>query len=82
MGQIIGYSKFKSKTGKDCCVVLNMIPCTPRDNEFGRGGNKVEEVFVPENQHSQINDKVIGHEIEVLRDFYNGRVYVNGVVIK
>lgn len=82
MGQIIGYSKFKSKKGADCCVLRVMVPCGLRDNEYGRYGHTIQEVFVPDEMHSQITEEVILREVTVDYEFYNGKAYPRSIVIE
>lgn len=82
MGQIIGYSKFQSKKGTDCCVIRVMSPAGERDNKFGHFGNIVQEIFVPDDQHNVINDKVIGKNCVINYTYYNGRGYVDNIVFE
>lgn len=82
MGQIIGYSKFKSKKGNDCCVLRILVEATERDNQYGHFGHIVQEVFVPEAQHKEISDSVVGKNATVNYTYYNGRGYVDSIIIK
>lgn len=80
MGKVIGYSKFMSKKGTDCCVVRVLFPATDRDNQFGTFGEVVQEIFVPDAQHAEVTEKVIGKSCTVNYNYYNGRGYVDSII--
>lgn len=82
MGQIVGFSKFKSKKGSDCCIIKVLTPATERDNQFGHFGHVLNEIFVPDRQHGDITEDVIGHEVTVNYDYYNGKGFVNSISIQ
>lgn len=57
---LIGFRKFKSKAGNDCCIVNLLDDFTAFDVQHGACGQKVDEVFIPESSHSLIIPSRIG----------------------
>lgn len=68
MGKILGYKKFKSKAGADCCIVDIVVSPSARDKKFGYVGERCIEKFIPDEYHSLFNPGVIGKNIEISND--------------
>ena len=68
MGRILGYKKFKSKAGSDCCIVNIVVSPSTRDVKFGYVGEKCIEKFIPDEYHSLFTPDVIGQNIEMYID--------------
>jgi len=57
--EILGFKKFKSKAGKDCCVLQLVRDFTPSEVASGSIGRGIEEVFLPiELSHLAIPENV------------------------
>lgn len=63
---LIGYRKFKSKKGSDCCIVNFVHDFSSFDISHGAYGQTVEEVFLPEDCHGSITPAVIGSLCELV----------------
>lgn len=68
MGKILGYKKFKSKAGVDCCVVNIVVSLSERDKKYGYVGERCIEKFIPDEYHSLFTPDVIGQNIEMFID--------------
>ena len=81
MYRLIGFRKFVSKKGTNCCVVNLLCDFSSFDVQHGACGEKVEEVFLPEECHSLIDARVIGSECDLI---YGAGMYgkpaVTGIV--
>ena len=78
---IIGYRKFKSKKGFDCCLISVMSLCCDRDLRYGACGYKVQDVFVPEAQHNLIVPDVVGKPVVIHYEINGGNAYVRSIEI-
>lgn len=74
MGKILGYKKFKSKAGVECCIVNIIVSSSGRDKKFGYVGEKCIEKFIPDEFHSLFTPEVIGQNIEMLIDSITGEI--------
>ena len=61
--EIIGYSKFTSKKGNQCCILRFVRDVTDNEKNFGSYGMKAEEIFVPENQINLVNESILGKKL-------------------
>lgn len=77
---LIGYRKFQSKKGSNCCIVNLLHDFSPFDISHGAYGQCVEEVFLPENCHGSITPEVVGEmcELEYGAGMY-GKPAVTGI---
>lgn len=83
MSKLAGYREFTSKkSGKLCRMIAVMSPYSDREKENGAIGNRVEEIFLPENSLPNITETDIGKEVVIDYDIVGGRAFVNGVVLK
>ena len=80
--KVIGYRKFKKKTGEPMCIVIVVMPCDDRDNQFGAFGSKIEEVFIPDSCHNLVTPQIIGKIADFTYDVVNKRAYVVSVNFK
>lgn len=48
----LGFRKFVSSKGNNCCIVNLLDDYTQFDIQHGASGQKVNEVFLPESCHS------------------------------
>ena len=78
---IIGYRKFRSKAGKDCCIVTIVREGTPNDVAHGLVGMVAEEVFIPENCHSLINESVLDKQLIMEHSVVGNRAYLKNIEI-
>lgn len=61
--QILGFKDFNRKSdGKRMSVVTCMLPCTPRDNEYGAYGNKAIDYFLPDDKVGTLTVDCIGQQ--------------------
>lgn len=71
MRKIVGFEKFKSKKGLDCCAVSTEVPYKPRDG-VEQLGIKTEIVMIYGNSCSVIDNKSIGKELVGFIGYSNG----------
>lgn len=62
---LIGYRKFTSKKGTNCCIVSLVVDYSDFDVQHGACGQKVDEVFIPENCHGLIQPNSVGRYYEL-----------------
>ena len=78
--QIIGYSRFKNKEGKERLVVdVAKVP-SDFDKKYGRVGMKVEQLWMPEALYDRFNESVVGMQVDCTYTV-NGR-YANIVDVE
>ena len=71
MRKIIGYEKFTSKKGMQCCAVSTELPYTPRDN-VTQLGIKAETVMIYGDSCTVIDKDSIGAELVGFFGYSNG----------
>ena len=71
MREIIGYEKFTSKKGMQCCAVSTKLPYTARDN-VTQLGIKAEPVMIYGDSCSVIDKDSIGGELVGFFGYSNG----------
>lgn len=77
MTKLVGYRKFaSSKNGKEYCVAQVVSDVTEREVNRGFVGQKVEELFLPEDQIDVFKPSDIGKEIETTYELSGGRAYL------
>ena len=77
MTKLVGYRKFAStKNGKEYCVAQVVSDVTEREANRGFVGQKVEELFMPEEQVNFFSPADIGKEIETTYELSGGRAYL------
>lgn len=77
MTKLVGYRKFaSSKNGKEYCVAQVVSDVTEREANRGFVGQKVEELFLPEDQIDVFKPTDIGKEIETTYELSGGRAYL------
>lgn len=79
---LLGYRRFKSKAGRDCCMMNISTPCTERDNQRGAYGVNVENVFVPDDYYNYLEPGDVGKPITLNYDIVNGRAYLIYMEVK
>lgn len=81
--KLVGYKKITSKkSGKHFCVASVLSDLSPREKEQGAVGQKVEEIFLPEEQIDFLKPADIGKEFFVNYNISGGRAYVSDVSVK
>lgn len=81
--KLVGYKKITSKkSGKHFCVVSVLSDLSAREQENGAVGQKVEEIFLPEEQTDFLKPADIGKEFFVNYNISGGRAYVTDVSVK
>lgn len=79
MSTLVGYKRFKAKNGKDYCVA-----CVVSDfsaNAIGCVGQKVEEVFMPDEMFEYLQPQHVGKEIKFDYEVSGNRAYLTGVKV-
>ena len=76
MGKLVGYKRFLSKKNKNYCVANILMPYGPRED--GCVGEKLEEIFMPDEMYDFLNPKHIGHEVKLDYEINGGRAYLVG----
>lgn len=82
MCRLVGYKRFKSKKGKNFCVANIVSGYSNRDIERNCVGEKVEEIFLPDEQYDLLTPDDIGRELSFDYDMSGGRAYLIGVTVK
>ena len=83
MTKLLGYKKITSKkSGKQFCVASIASDPTPRDKEQGLVGQKVEDIFLPEDQLDLLRPSDIGKELIVDYQISQGRAFIVNVTVK
>ena len=67
MGRILGYKKFKSKAGENCCIAYIVVSSKTYE-KYGYFGERCIEKFIPVEYHSLFTPDVIGQNIEMYID--------------
>lgn len=80
--KILGYRQFNSKTGKPYCILQTTYPFTDRELEHGACGNKIEEVWLPENLHSLVNPQIVGKMAHFTYTIQGNKAYIQDVTFK
>lgn len=61
----VGFKKFKSKAGNDCCIANITVPFTPDEEEKGGKGINVQSFFMPEEQRGKCVPENLGKDVEI-----------------
>lgn len=81
MCKLVGYKKFKSKSGRECCVASVVTPYNQRSLDNGCVGSKVEDVFLPDNCMNLLQPSDIGCDLNMIYECSNGRAYLIDVQV-
>lgn len=81
MSVLVGYKKFMSKKGKEYCVAEVVTDATERERQSGLVGQKVEEVFLPEDKIDFLQPSHIGKKIKFDYELSGGRAYLVDVLV-
>lgn len=82
MTKLLGYKRFTSKkNGKEFCVACVVQDFSDREKENGSVGQKVDEIFMPENQYNLLKPEHIGKELVLDYELSGGRAYLVNVSI-
>lgn len=77
--KIVGFKRFTSKAGKDFCVANVVTPYTDREKERNNcNGNKVQEVFLPDELYNYLGESDIGKECRLDYELSGNRAYLVG----
>lgn len=77
MTKLVGYRRFTSKKkNKDYCMATVVHDLSERDISNGCVGQKMEEVFMPEELTEYLNPSHIGKEVKLEYELSNGRAYL------
>ena len=80
--KIVGYRKFNSKQGKPFCILQTVTPFTDRELEHGACGSKIEEVWLPEDLHNQVNPQSVGKTAVFSYTIVGNKAYISGMQLK
>lgn len=75
--KLVGFKRFMAKNGKKYCVANVLSDYLPTDKECY--GQKVEELFLPDDCVNYLTDKMIGKNLEVSYQINNNRAYLTGI---
>lgn len=78
MYTILGFSKFKSRKGVECCVMQLSRDFNSRELLAGSVGKRVEEVFLSDDIIGVFDVNNVGKSCDV---FYNRNGFVTDIVI-
>lgn len=67
-GVLLGYKRFKAKSGNDCCMFTIVRDAKSREKSWGQVGQVAEENFAPTDQVEYLNEKMIGKEMNLYWD--------------
>ena len=77
MSRLVGYKRFVSKkNGKEFCVANVVGEYGAREKANGCVGEKIEEIFLPEEKVSFLQPSHIGKEIKLEYELSGGRAYI------
>lgn len=79
MSVLVGYKRFKSKKGDDYCVANVVTDYSA--NATGCVGQKVEEVFMPDEMYEYLQPADVGKEIKLDYEVSGNRAYLTGVKV-
>lgn len=80
--EIIGYSRFKSKSGNEVMFVdVAKVPSN-HDVQWGRVGMKVEQVWIPSSCFDKFSNAVVGKVLKASYEISNGRANVIDVAFE
>lgn len=82
MGKLVGFKKFTSKAGKVYCVANVVTPYSQRELDNGYVGDKVEEMFLPDDKKELLKASDVGKDIDFVYDIVGNRAYIVDFVIK
>ena len=83
MTKLVGYKKFVSKkNGKMYCVASVVQDLSQREIENGVVGQKVDEVWLPEEKFDYLKPTDIGKELVLDYELSGGRAYLVNVSVK
>lgn len=83
MVKLVGYRNFVSKkNGKEYCVASVVSDLTERDRANGAVGNKVEEIFLPEDLTNYLKPDMVNKEVTLDYELSNGRAYLVNLSVK
>lgn len=82
MTKLVGYRRFTSKkNGKDFCVANVVQDITEREKQSGSFGQKVDTIFMPEEQYNLLKPEHIGKELTLDYELSGGRAFLVNVSI-
>ena len=79
MSKLVGFKRFKSKKGDDFCVANVVSDYSV--NAVGCFGQKVEEIFLPDDLYDYLQPEHIGKEIRLDYEINGNRAYLKGVKV-
>lgn len=80
-GTLVGFKRFISKKGSECCVANIVTQYTPAENERGSVGSGVSEVFLPNNQLDMLTPGDVGKKVRLYYSIVAGRAYLDSLEV-
>lgn len=80
--RLLGYKKFKSKYGKDCCVAIVSTDFSQYEKDHGCIGTTAKEIFLPDEQYNYLTPKDIGKLVETAYEVNGNRAYLQYFAVK
>lgn len=68
MSVLVGFRRFTSKKGKDCCIATILRDATEREKQYGAIGQVAEDLFLPDSQYNYLTEKSVGKEVKLYWD--------------
>ena len=78
---LVGYKRFTSQKGEQCCVMAVVREASEADKNKGYVGSKVEEIFCPKEQIDLLQPQHVGKPITINYDISGGRAYVDSITL-
>lgn len=82
MTRLVGYRNFISKkNGREYCLAYLTVDVTERERNIGMVGQKVQEVFLPDDLVGTLRPEHIGREVWLSYEAAGGRAYLTGFAV-
>lgn len=73
---LVGFKRFKGGNGKDYCVANIVTQYSERELKYDNFGSKVQEIFLPDEFYSYLEEKHIGKSVELGYEINGNRAYL------
>lgn len=78
---LVGFKRFKAKTGNPLCLAVVARPYDPSDVARGFCGSEVAEVFLPDEQYNYLLPSDIGLPVSLDYDNFGGRSKLRSITV-
>lgn len=80
--KLVGYRNITTKKGSELTLASVVSDLSEREKSNGAVGQKVEDIFLPENLTNTLKPENIGKEFVPTYDVSNGKAYLVSYAIK